>query len=467
MNVKSVSAAPEKNPHLNKPDAPHSRLSQPEVIFVLAVCLLLGVRLYILISNHAVNILYWDQWDFFEPLFDGRQWWELFRWQHGPWRQGIGFISYLIADLTHWNSRSEAFFIGGLVFLAMIAALWLKLRLFGRLAAYDIAIPLIVLTTAQFQTFAGPVNSAPTAFPTLLLTLYCLAWTAQREAARYALVLIFNFLLVNTGYGLFTGAITIALLSIECWKRRAAKLSFTGSLVALAASLLTIVWFVSDYDLDHFNNSIGRRSARFWEYPLFAALMFGRFVRPEVGRIGWPTYLAMICGVALLILAVAALILHSRRIIRAEFPDARISLTIVILLGFGLLFAMNTAFGRAGMGLNVSQSSRFVTLMIPAFLGLYFHLLALAPSKLRRFTLAFFLLLLPGHLPLSLGANHPASYFSRNKRQWKDCYLRTGDFQKCEEMSDFKLLPAHPPEVTKSRLDYLKQHRLNLFADDR
>ena len=118
------------------------------------------------------------------------------------------------------------------------------------------------------------------------------------------------------------------------------------------------------------------------------------------------------------------------------------------------------------MGLNGSQSSRFVTLMIPAFLGLYFHLLTLDGWRVQRHCLLVFLLLLvPGQLPLGLGENHPASSFSRPKRAWRDCYLRTEDFEKCEAMSDFKLLPADSPDELRKKFDYLKQHKLNLFAE--
>ncbi len=441
------------------------RLSHTGLSFLLAICLLFSLRLFILISNHAVNILYWDQWGFFQPLFDGKHWWQLFRWQHGPWRQGVGVLSYLVAELTHWNSRAEAFFIGGLVWLAMIAALWLKRRLFGKLDVYDIAIPMIVLTTAQFQTFAGPVSSAPTAFPMLLIVLYCLAWTVERTMLRYAFVLLFNLLLVYTGYGLFIGGVTIALLAVECWRQRNKRRGLVTALLALTVALLTVVSFLVDYDLDHFHTSVQQSGARVWEYPLFASLMFGRFVRLNPGGVNWLAYIAALCGVGLFALLIVALLIHLRRVLAVDSPHRRISLIIVILLGYGLLFAMSTAMGRAAMGLNGSQSSRFVTLMIPAFLGLYFHLLTLNGWKFQRYCLAAFLLLLvPGHLPLGLGESHPASSFSRPKRAWRECYLRTEDFQQCEALSDFKLLPAEPPGEMRKKFDYLKQHKMNLFA---
>lgn len=456
--------------------------------FLFTISLLLSIRLFILINNHAVNILYWDQWGFFEPLFEGKHWWQLFRWQHGPWRQGAGVLSYLLAELTHWNSRAEAFFIGGLVWLAMAAALWLKRRMFGKLVIYDIAIPMIVLTTAQFQTFVGPVSSAPTAFPMLLIVLYCLAWTVQHALFRNALVLLFNFLLVYTGYGLFIGGVTMALLVVECWKQKTDPRQMMISLIAMIISVLTVISFLSSYDLEHFHTSVQQHSARIWEYPIFACLMFGRVVRLNPSGINWLAYVATLCGIGLFTLLVVALLTHTRRIIsygteRVSEPSLREntnlenagcsraslrtqSLIIVILLGYGFLFAISTALGRAAMGLNGSQSSRFVTLMIPAFLGLYFHLLTLDGWRYQRHAmLAFLLLLVPGHLPLKLGDSHPGSTFSQPKRAWRDCYLQTEDFQKCEAMSDFKLLPADAPDELQKKFDYLKQHRLNLFLN--
>src|SRR6185436_10351155 len=98
------------------------------------------------------------------------------------------------------------------------------------------------------------------------------------------------------------------------------------------------------------------------------------FVRLKPGGINWLAYVASLCGIGLFALLIVALLVHLRRVLVAKSQHHRASLVIVILLGYGLLFAASTAMGRAAMGLNGSQSSRFVTLMIPAFLGLYFHL---------------------------------------------------------------------------------------------
>lgn len=436
------------------------------VIVILLVTAILTYRHFALIHHHAVNLLYWDQWGFFEPLFAGKRWWELFRWQHGPWRQGAGILSYLLAEQTNWNSRAESFFIGVLVWLATLAALWLKQRVLGKLKIYDVAVPLIVLTPTQFQTYAGAVSSAPTTFPMLLIVLYCLAWTVERKLWRMTSVLFFNFLLVNTGYGLLVGGISFGLFAIECWNHRRRQSDFLASFIGLAVSTFTVAAFLVDYDLEHFNGSVGQRVTHLWDYPLFAGLMFGRFVRLYPNRIAWFTYPAMAFGMGLLLLAIAALLIHLRKIINQEFSGRRINLVTLILIGYGFLFVANAAVGRAGMGLNGSQSSRFVTLIIPGFLGLYFHLLTLKPGRLSQISLiVFLLLLLPGHLPLGLGDNHPAASFSLGKRAWKECFLRTENQYHCNQLTGFAALSAMEPVILKKRLDFMRQNRLNFYAE--
>lgn len=435
---------------------------------LLLVIAILTYRHFALIHHHAVNLLYWDQWGFFDPLFIGKRWWEAFRWQHGPWRQGAGILSYWLAEQTNWDSRAESFFIGALVWLAMLAALWLKRRMFGRLTACDIIIPLIVLTPTQFQTYAGAVSSAPTTFPMLLIVLYCLAWTVERKLWRIGSVLALNFLLVNTGYGLFVGGITLALFAIECWNHRNRRQDLAAAVSGLIVSALTIFSFAVDYDLEHFGGSVGHRVSRLWDYPLFAGLMMGRFVRPYPNRIAWFTHLAMLAGVCLLLLAIVALMIHLRRIIKQQDSVRRIHAVVAVLIGFVLLFVANAAWGRAGMGLNGSQSSRFVTLLIPGLLGLYFHLLTLQSDSLRRISLiAFLLLMLPGHLPLRLGDSHPAASFSIVKKAWKECFLQTENVGHCNQLTGFAAVAAIDREVFRRRIEFMKQRRLNLYKDSK
>src|SRR5689334_8579768 len=68
----------------------------------------LALRLLFFVDRYAVNLLYWDQWDFLNGLFDGADPWTLFRWQHGMERQGLGNVmSAVVLSVTGWNSKAD------------------------------------------------------------------------------------------------------------------------------------------------------------------------------------------------------------------------------------------------------------------------------------------------------------------------------------------------------------------------
>ena len=102
------------------PEGLASRLRAP-LFVVLAFSALLASRLFWLLSRYAVNIFFSDQWDFNNStLFEQHTFWQIFRWQHGPHRQGLGgVISKLLEPLFHWNSRSEAFLVGAIIAVAV------------------------------------------------------------------------------------------------------------------------------------------------------------------------------------------------------------------------------------------------------------------------------------------------------------------------------------------------------------
>src|SRR5262245_16026508 len=114
----------------------------------------MAVRLAIFVNRYAVNLVYWDQWDFLQGLFDGADAWTLFRWQHGPQRQGIGnLIIAVIYSATGWNGRADAAASAVALIVAAAAGLWLVKRVCGPLRPWDAIVPLIFLTTTSAQTY--------------------------------------------------------------------------------------------------------------------------------------------------------------------------------------------------------------------------------------------------------------------------------------------------------------------------
>ena len=192
-------------------------------LFVIGVSAILALRLFRQVSHYAVNIFFADQWDFDNStLFERHSLWEIFRWQHGPHRLGLGqLLAKLAEPQFRWNSRGEAFLATAIVTLAALCALYLKTRVWGPLSFFDVAIPLIFFTPAQFESLWVTPDFAHGPLPLLLVVLYCLALSCERDVSRYALVLIVNFLSIYTGFGLLAGLITPVWLVCDYYSRRA------------------------------------------------------------------------------------------------------------------------------------------------------------------------------------------------------------------------------------------------------
>ena len=68
-------------------------VSHGPALLVAAVTVLLSGRLFRLISRYAVNIFFWDEWDLKAvTLFQKNSLWQMFNWQHGWHRLGIGAL---------------------------------------------------------------------------------------------------------------------------------------------------------------------------------------------------------------------------------------------------------------------------------------------------------------------------------------------------------------------------------------
>src|ERR671925_2294797 len=70
------------------------RLLSARASLVVAVAFaFFAARMFRLISKYAVNIFFSDQWDFNDAtLFQKHTIWQMFAWQHGPHRQGLGAL---------------------------------------------------------------------------------------------------------------------------------------------------------------------------------------------------------------------------------------------------------------------------------------------------------------------------------------------------------------------------------------
>ena len=437
------------------------------LLFAGAVSLFQLDRLLAFTARNAVNVLYWDQWDFCTPLFERASLWRIFAWQHGPPRLGVGSVfAWLVAGLTHWNTRAEALATVGVVAAAAAAALLLKRAVFGSLAFTDVVIPLLLLSRAQHEALVGVTDPSHGPFPLLLAVLICLAWLHPRRPVRYALVLSLNFLMIYTAFGWFMGLVTPALLALDC--RRAARERDRSALVAgvagLAVSLLSLASFFVGYvfvpGAEGFRFPYGNGFA----YLRYAGLVFANVVGLKA-RYGAVTSLA---GIVLMACVVGVLAYHLVLMTRRAGGVERTSRVIVILVGWCLLFGLGTAVGRVHLGADSADSSRYYLYVTAGALGLYCHLLATRRAVFRVSGLAVVVAAsLVAGLHLSQLDLDTIEREANGKRAWRDCYLESEDVAGCDRRAEFVIYPRPGATGLKAKLDYLERNKLNLFAADR
>ena len=438
---------------------------------VAAVIAALGSRFFLIIWKYSINVFFYDQWSYLTPFFRHQpSLAELFFWQHGEHYEGVGLIAdKFLYPLTHWNARVDSFLIGVSIFAAMLLALELKCKLYGPLAYSDVAIPLIFLTLGQYEAVIGTPNPGYSALPLLMMMLYCLALLGRSRLRRYCLVLALNFLLIYTGLGLFMGVVTLEVFLIECyWTwRHMTPVPLAQPLTGLLLAAASLASFFVHYTFVPGVECFQIPQHHFLRYAKFTGVMFVGFLVPR------PLHVSpgmTVLGGTILLVVITVLGWHLLHLLKGAGSDAHLIGTV--LLSYGSLFSVTASIGRLCLGFNAAFASRYVTLLIPAFLAIYFYLLSQSWQGKRNFVLALWVLLL---LPAAVRKPwEDIRWYSNGKRDWATCYVRTENVSCCDQSANFWVHPypeqivdfGHGPDLNlQQKLDYLKQHRLNLFYE--
>ncbi len=435
-----------------------------EMFFVGLVFVVLAVRFFTLISTYAVNIFFVDQWDFNNAtLFQHHSLWQMFDWQHGPPRLGVGALFERLVDpLFSWNSRTESFIVGVVIVIATVCALWLKRKLYGRLSYSDAIIPLIFLSPLQYETLFVTADFAHGPMPLVLILLYCLAWTCRNTSLRYGMVLTLNFLTIYTGFGLLLGLVTPLLLAIDYWvnlRKTGKRLVYfvVPLLVSLASFGSFFIGFKSQPSADCFTYQFQPIAG----YVRFSVLMFAPFFGAQ-GADALPTLAGTMAVFALLTVTA----ISGWGLLRERGTQWTRHAVTAALCTYCLLFCMATAYGRLCLGMHFAQASRYAIYLNLGFLGLYFSLLTISDAVIRNMLVVFLGISLLGTIVSGERSRADMMYWHDIKATWKNCYLATGNLKECNKVS--WIYPS-APEVThlQEKLDFLKRTRQNLFADSK
>jgi len=446
--------------------------------FLGLVTLLLAARLLQLVDLYAVDLLFYDQIELYEAFLDDPSAWDLFRFQHGPHRQGLPFLgTWLLAQVTDWNARADAFHVAVYILAATGLALGLRRRLFGPFVGSDVSIPLLLLTPAQYGIFVHAPNASHGAGPLVLLMLVGHALLIEDRRMRYAALVALDFVLVHTGFAIFAGAIIPVLLASAAYQdHRAGRTRATP--FALGAVLLCLLWiaiFLVGYTARNGLDAVAS-TPRLSSYPVYVATMFS-----NVLGLKDPGALAITIGSLLAGAAAAVATVQLRRLVAGrEMGDSSTSprsearalvsarrQVIFLLTAFTLLFCAATAVGRIQFGLSGAQSSRYVPLVAPALLGLYLATLQLERKSLRSLLGGLAVLaLVHASFPMHPLEERFMQQLAQKKRSWVASYRETGSVEQASRIARLRIDPFRDPRrSTDETFTYLREHRLSFFAD--
>lgn len=437
------------------------------LLCILLAASLMSANLLVKINRFAVNILFSDQWDTYQPTFNGDNSWRIFTAQVGQLRLGIGgLFSDFIARATDWNTRAECFAIGFTMVLISIAAVYLKYRLFQKLSLWDLIIPFVCLSVGKMDVpILVPFPSHST-MPVLLLILYAICLTFDQTAIRIGLLAVINFLAIFTGWGIFVGFITPFVLIYFFLQNRKTENEKDKIWIASAFvfSVLSLVFYFNDYTVYSGVECFTLPHYPLTDYWKFFALMLSNSVGFGCGR---KVYLSFFLGTVVFAAFIFTAIVNLWKILRrGETGERNLNLIIVVLLTFSGLFIATATVGRTCLGECTAAAGRYQPLLIPAWLAVYFAFVTLKENRVR-FAAGFLLIVFCFIIPQSRDKAYQVSAeINRDiKNNWKACYLATEDAEECDRKVGTSIFAPLPSIRAKDRFEYLKQRRLNFFSD--
>ncbi len=443
--------------------------------FLTAVTTLLVANWVAAVARFQVNVPMWDQWDFFNPLFAGDGWSALFHFQHGPHRQGLGFVmSSWVMAASDWDSRIESLWMVFLLAASVVLALGLKKRVAGKLSYADGSIPLLILALGQWGSVIEVPNASHSVFPLLLILLAAHAWLDERVMVRLPVTALLAVCAFFTGFAIFAGMVLSVFLAVALvralWKKSREEIIAAAIGVAIVAAGWAA--FSLGYRFDPASDGYRFPHEPLFDYVRFTALMLAH-------PAGWEgeTTAAYLIGGLLLTVSLAIGALAGWRWLRGT--GGRRDDVIVLLVGAGLAFAAFTAVGRIHLNIAAGMVSRYVTLLMPLWLGVYLWsvsekrilarctgvavvlLIALAPfASLAKRPIAAW----AGTAGLSDRASQALAHSTAGKMAWVSAVLRTDDFREADRLVGRNVHPWGESNNLDGKLHWLRERRLAFYA---
>ena len=447
------------------------------VLFIAALCALLYVNWLFVVARFQPNVMYWDQWEIYQPLFQGEGWWARVMHQNGPVREGLGLvITGWILDATKWDVRYDSIWGATALLLAAVLAVRLKWKMTGAIRLHDAWIPLLCLSLGNYETVLVVPQAAHSVLPFALILLAANVWLSPKPTVKYLVGAGVAVMLMFTGFGLFAGVALTVLLVIRAGRhalageRRMMWLAVGG--IALSAAGWAV--FRKDYVFNASLENFSFGGAPWTGYARFIVRMLGR----PLAAIEQPQAPYLVGSILALVLGCAAVRIAWVWLKDRPSPQNDV---LVLLMGSGLIFVAVTAVGRVSLGPVAATAPRYLTLTIPMWLAAY---LAAAMSGRRRVKVAAIACALalaalpyvsvvrrppaewPGTAGLTQADLASVLHYGTNKAAWVDVQVATGSWEAAQ--ASLRQFLHSNPEGTHmdDKLRFMRERKLSFFAGE-
>jgi hypothetical protein len=417
-------------------------------------------RLNILIKDFLVDIPFVDQYYIYKGFVENRSLNDLFFWQHGMHRQGVGgILQKIVLDVFAWDNHAVSYLVVIILILALATAVFISRKLFCfATSAADVALPLIFLTTNQYETLVSGMNIAAQSLPMLLTIIAAALLFIKKSLYRTPLLALISGISLFTGFGyhLFFSLTAVLLIDLIVRLRKHDTPVIMHHLAILGLNGIFLYLFLRNLQWNPVVECFRFPHYPLYDYPIFAGLMTAKFFGLSYLR---TPVLAILFSIGW-VLAVAFLMAYlTVKIVRSDDPRW---LALLMLLLFTASFAAMTSIGRVCTGMYAAGSPRYMTLVIPCAFAFYLLLRMIPSGKIRNLIGPIFILLcLGGYLPLRLSQRDSLVKVSTLQAQWRSCYLKTLSISGCNKQTGDNLC-IHP-DLQKEVLDYLQKNKLSLF----
>lgn len=416
---------------------------------------------------YSVNVLFWDNWNFWGPMFNtDTSIWDMFNKQHGPHKMGIGYFHlYIVAVLSDWNLRTEALSLIIVTLISSIAFLWLKYRLFQRWNYFDAIIPFLCLGFAHYEIYFNVTNPALNAYPLLLIVCIGLVLTMKDNIAKYALLIILGFFSTYTGFAIFAGLIIPIYCLFESIRAFVRESDTKSRVTPIIATLLSSFGFASFFLDYRFLPAVP--NFKFPHDPAYEYVQFLAGYWSHYFKLGNHTEISYLIAIIVVGAATFSIWNCLRFIFKENSEMRRTSVVIAFFVLFSFIFSLNAAIGRVSIHTNAGMTSRYLIFFAPFWIACYM-LLTQYKSTLKNslVSIVFLGLLCYGEWSFQIEQRPNLSSLAQKKSEWVTSYRVNNDFLQSNAETGFKVYPwERDYDRFNTYTQYMEEHNLGFMAD--